>query len=172
MSPIAIAIRPIAGHDEALSCAAIMAGSDPWITLGRDVETSLRVIEDPSREVYVAVAGDRVAGFLIVCLVGALVGYIQTVAVATEFRGQGLGSRLIAFAEERIFRQWPNAFMCVSSFNPDAKRLYLRLGYEIIGDLKDYLVAGHSETLLRKTRGPILTPRQSPGAGSSSTSPG
>jgi ribosomal protein S18 acetylase RimI-like enzyme len=157
MPTVPIVIRPLAGPDEARACADIMAGSEPWITLRRGVEASLRIIEDPSREVYVAVAGDRVAGFLILCLTGAFVGYIQTVAVAAESRGQGLGSRLIAFAEERIFSRWPNVFMCVSSFNPDAKRLYLRLGYEIIGELKDYIVAGHSETLLRKTRGPLVS---------------
>jgi ribosomal protein S18 acetylase RimI-like enzyme len=44
--------------------------------------------------------------------------------------------------------------MCVSSFNGDALRLYLRLGYEVIGELKDYLVRGHSEILLRKSKGP------------------
>ena len=44
--------------------------------------------------------------------------------------------------------------MCVSSFNPDALRLYRRLGYMIVGELRDYLVAGHSEILLRKTQGP------------------
>lgn len=155
MQAVPLSIRPLAGSDEARACADIMAGSEPWITLGRGVGASLRIIEDPSREVYVAAAGDRVAGFLILCLTGAFVGYIQTVAVAAEFRGRGLGSRLVAFAEERIFRQWPNVFICVSDFNPDAKRLYLRLGYEIIGELKDYIVAGHAEILLRKTRGPM-----------------
>jgi ribosomal protein S18 acetylase RimI-like enzyme len=43
----------------------------------------------------------------------------------------------------------------VSSFNPRARELYERLGYEFIGELKDYLVRGHSELLMRKTIGPI-----------------
>jgi ribosomal protein S18 acetylase RimI-like enzyme len=156
MQTVSGSIRPLAGKEEARSCANLMSSSEPWVTLGRGEEASLRIIEDPSREVYVAVSGDRIAGFLILCLTGAFVGYIQTVAVAAEFRGQGLGSRLIAFAEERIFSQWPNVFMCVSDFNSDAKRLYLRLGYEIIGELRDYIVAGHSEILLRKSRGAIV----------------
>ena len=45
--------------------------------------------------------------------------------------------------------------MCVSSFNTEAQKLYLRLGYEIVGELKDYIVAGYSEILLRKTIGPL-----------------
>jgi hypothetical protein len=66
-----------------------------------------------------------------------------------------VGSALLAFAEERIFREHPNVFICVSDFNPGARRLYERLGYRLVGELADYVVAGHSELLLRKTRGPL-----------------
>ena len=45
--------------------------------------------------------------------------------------------------------------MCVSSFNGGARRLYERLGYEVVGELTDYIVQGHSEILLRKTVGPL-----------------
>lgn len=44
--------------------------------------------------------------------------------------------------------------MCVSSFNVEAFKLYQRLGHEVIGELKDYLVRGHAEVLLRKSTGP------------------
>ena len=33
--------------------------------------------------------------------------------------------------------------------------MYERLGYEVIGELKDYLTRGYAEILLRKTVGPI-----------------
>ena len=102
---------------------------------------------------------DRLVGFVVLCMEGAFVGYIQTLCVATDCRGQGIGSGLIAFAEKRIFAQTPNVFICVSSFNTAAKRLYLRLGYEIVGELRDYVVAGHSEILLRKTIGPLTRAR-------------
>ena len=59
------------------------------------------------------------------------------------------------FAEERIFRDSPNVFLCVSSFNTRAKALYERLGYELVGELKDYIVKGYSEYVFRKTVGPI-----------------
>jgi len=62
---------------------------------------------------------------------------------------------LVAFAEERILRISPNIFMCVSSFNQGARRLYQRLGYTVVGELSDYIVQGHSEILLRKTLGPL-----------------
>ena len=59
------------------------------------------------------------------------------------------------FAEERIFTESPNVFLCVSSFNAEGERLYEREGYEMIGELKDYIVGGHSEILMRKTLGPM-----------------
>lgn len=147
-------IRPLAGAAEAAACARLMATSEPWVTLGRTHEASLRIITDPTREVTVAEQRGEVAGFVIVCMTGAFVGYIQTVCVAPTGRGRGLGSRLVAHAEDRIFRESPNVFLCVSSFNPHAQRLYQRLGYAVVGELTDYLVRGHSEILMRKSRGP------------------
>ena len=148
-------IRRLAGRAEAEACARMMAASEPWITLGRGYEASLVLLEHPEREVYVAFDDDAVAGFIILVMTGAFVGYVQTVCVAAERRGGGIGARLVSHAEERIFRESPNVFLCVSSFNPGARRLYERLGYTLVGKLTDYLVAGHSELLFRKTIGPI-----------------
>ncbi len=150
-----VEIRPIAGRDEIESCARIMAGSEPWITLRRTYEDSVKMLGDPMREVYVAAAGGEAAGFIILRMDGVFSGYLQTVAVAPEWRNRGIGTRLVKFAEERIFTEKPNVFMCVSSFNPDALRLYERLGYEVIGEIRDFVVKGHSELLLRKTVAPL-----------------
>jgi ribosomal protein S18 acetylase RimI-like enzyme len=152
-----VRVRPLSGDAEAAACARIMATSEPWLTLGRGLAASLAVVRDPTREVYVAASGGEVIGFLILNMRGAFVGYIQTVALREDWRGRGLGSQLIALAEERIFREAPNVFICVSSFNHRARALYERLGYQVVGELKDYIVRGQSEWLLRKTIGP-LTP--------------
>jgi ribosomal-protein-alanine N-acetyltransferase len=147
-------IKPLANLSEAEDCARMMASTAPWLTLGRTYDACLQIIRDQSREVYVGRLGQAVAGFLIINMGGPFSGYIQTVCVDSVARGQGIGSRLIRWAEERIFRESPNVFMCVSSFNEGAFKLYQRLGYEVIGELKDYLVRGHSEILLRKSQGP------------------
>ena len=157
-----LVLRPLAGRVEAEACARMMATSEPWITLGRGYEASLALLSRPDREVSVAVVEGVVAGFIIVAMQGAFTGYVQTVCVAAERRGGGIGTRLVAYAEERIFRESPNVFLCVSSFNPDARRLYERLGYILVGELTDYLVTGHSEMLYRKTIGPIGAFRASP----------
>jgi ribosomal protein S18 acetylase RimI-like enzyme len=132
----------------------MMASSEPWITLGRDYDASRRILADAAKERYVAEDGGGLAGFLILNMKGAFVGYIQTVCVAPDRRGRGIGSLLVAFAEQRVFRESPNVFLCVSSFNPRARRLYERLGYRTVGELPDYVVRGHSEILMRKTIGP------------------
>ncbi|MBI2387001.1 MAG: GNAT family N-acetyltransferase [Elusimicrobia bacterium] len=132
-----------------------MASSEPWITLRRNYDSALGVLQDPSREVYVATIGGEPAGLIVVVMGGAFRGYIQTVAVDPAQRGHGIGSRLIRFAEERILAETPNVFICVSSFNSRARELYARLGYEPVGELKDYVVRGYSELLLRKTVGPL-----------------
>jgi predicted GNAT family acetyltransferase len=152
----ALAIRPLESREEAEACARMMAGADPWITLRLGHDACLRVLLDETRERYVAYDGDRLAGVLVLNLKGAFVGYIQTVCAAPEYRGKGVGTALVAFAEERIFRDHKNVFICVSDFNPGARRLYERLGYRLVGELTDYIVAGRSELLLRKTRGPLV----------------
>ena len=148
-------IRRLQGADEAHVCAQLMADSEPWITLRRTYDQSISMLNDPVREVYVGIVEDEVVGFLILRMDGAFVGYIQTLAVVPQWRGRGVGSRLIAYAEARIFRESPNVFINASSFNPGAQRLYERLGYEVVGELRDYIVPGHSEVLLRKTLGPL-----------------
>jgi [ribosomal protein S18]-alanine N-acetyltransferase len=150
-----LGIRRLAGRGEAETCARMMAASEPWITLRRDADAALAILTDPGRESYVAFLEGEVVGFVILVMHGAFVGYIQSVCVAPGLRGLGLGRRLMAFAEERIFRESPNVFLNVASFNPEAQRLYERLGYEVVGELRDYIVPGHSEILMRKSTGPL-----------------
>ena len=149
-----LTLHRLAPGADAEWCARLMASSEPWITLGRGYDESLRIILDPSRESYLAVEGDARVGFVILCTVGPFTGYIQTLCVSPDRRGNGLGTRLLAMAEERLFALSPNVFLCVSSFNGAARRLYERQGYVLVGELADYLVRGHSELLFRKSRGP------------------
>lgn len=153
--PDSVQVRQLRWAEEARICARMMSSSEPWLTLKRSFDECMDLFEDPSREVYVAVDGGQVLGFVIVNMTGAFVGYIQTVCVVEHERSRGIGTRLVEYAEKRIFRDSPNVFLCVSSFNPRARALYEKLGYELIGELKDYIVAGHSEFLFRKTIAPI-----------------
>jgi ribosomal protein S18 acetylase RimI-like enzyme len=155
-----VIIEPAQDDADRADCARMMCETEPWITLGRSYERCLTAVSDPGRELYVARDGAEVAGFILITMKGQFPGYIASVCVAASARGTGLGTQLVAFAEERIHRESPNVFLCVSSFNHGARRLYERLGYEFVGALKNYIVNGHDELLYRKTIGPwnLFTP--------------
>lgn len=150
-----IVIRRVESDAHIHECATIMASSEPWLTLRRSYDEIRARLNCSDREVYAAFSGDEPLGFVVIMMAGAFVGYVQTIAVKTEARGRGIGSALLAFAEQRIWQESPNVFMCVSSFNPRARSLYERRGYGVVGELSDFIVRGHSEILLRKTIGPI-----------------
>jgi ribosomal protein S18 acetylase RimI-like enzyme len=157
-----IAIVRLENEQQVRQCARLMVGSEPWITLRRTYRDCLRLLHDPSREIYLALIEDQMVGFIILAMQGVFRGYIQTVGVKPEWRNRGIGTRLVRFAEERIFRESPNVFICASSFNKRAQALYRRLGYRRVGELKDFVVAGQSEILMRKTIAPLAEFKPSP----------
>jgi [ribosomal protein S18]-alanine N-acetyltransferase len=139
--------------EEVNECAHFMCHSEPWITLKRDYTQSFATLKDTSKELYLAMSDKNFAGFLLLQMTGSFKGYIQSLFVHPEMRRKGIGSSLLQFGENRIFRETPNVFICVSSFNSIAQEFYLNKGYEIVGELTNYIVNGHSEILLRKTIG-------------------
>ena len=90
---IKVEIRKLQTKSEAETCAGMMSSLEPWVTLKRDYDTSLKIITDPNREVYLALVGEEIAGFTILVMQGALVGYIQSICVAPEWRNKGIGSQ-------------------------------------------------------------------------------
>jgi ribosomal protein S18 acetylase RimI-like enzyme len=76
--------------------------------------------------------------------------------VRQDARGQGIGTQLLQFCEAKIQTISPNIFICVSAFNKSALQLYLRVGFEIVGELPNFVKQGFTEILLRKTTGPVL----------------
>ena len=143
--------------DEAvlIRCAELMCTSDPWITLERSFADCLDSVRGEFKEIYIATESKQLMGFIILQIAGTFKGYIQSIYVTKEARGKGIGTTLIQYAEDRIHKISPNVFMCVSDFNTAALELYVRLGFEKIGILKDFIKIGYSEILLRKTIGSL-----------------
>ncbi|TFH20302.1 MAG: GNAT family N-acetyltransferase [Bacteroidia bacterium] len=156
MKDLELNIRRVSTHKESLSCAELMAGSEPWITLGMDRDHVVNIFNDPLNEVFAAYIGEALVGTMVIQTKGAFTGYLKSIVVKPDRRGQKLGEKMMAFIEKEIFATCANLFLCVSSFNREAQRFYQRLGYEKIGVLKNYLVDGHDEILMRKTIAPIL----------------
>lgn len=131
-------------------CARLMAGTEPWITLRQDLDACRSKLRRPGSELFVAREGERRLGFILLLPYG-LAGspYIASVAVEESARGRSVGSRLVELAEKHYAGR-RHIFLCVSSFNHRAQELYLRLGYERVGEFPDYVVEGHSELLFHK----------------------
>ncbi len=131
-------------------CTHLMASTEPWITLRPTPQACEAVFRRVGCELFVAKSAETKLGFILLQPSGlAGAPYIGAIAVTAESRGQGVGSELLRFAEQ----QYPlarNIFLCVSDFNSGAIALYKRVGYEQVGLLKDYVVEGHDELIMRK----------------------
>ncbi len=149
-------IRNVSTEKEKIMCSQILAGLEPWITLGMSRDHLLDTLNDPLNEVFAVYVDNDLVGTLVISTKGAFSGYLKSIAVKPGWRGQKLGKQMMAFAEKEIFSTCANVFLCVSSFNGDAQQFYLNLGYKKVGVLNDYLVGGHDEILMRKSIAPIL----------------
>ena len=123
MSEVTIALATDAERDWA---AGVMAESDPWLTLGRDrAKCAAFLAAAPDNELLIAHFGAVPAGFLFLRPRGfAGSPYIASIAVAADYRGRGIGSAMLRHAEVRYAPPARHIFLCVSSFNRDARRLY------------------------------------------------
>ena len=117
--------------------ATLFAGHPP----GRDLSIAIR---DPD--------GGAPVGGLIGRTNGGWLG-IDLIFVPEAFRGMGLATKLVAMAEEEATRRGCHSAW-IDTLNPKARELYLRLGYEIFGELKDYPVGG-SRVFLQKKLGSV-----------------
>ncbi|RUA12582.1 MAG: N-acetyltransferase [Flavobacteriia bacterium] len=149
-------IRKVRSEAERKICAKLMAGSDPWITLGITNEMILRTLKDPLHETFIVLIDDQIVGTFVLQEKGAFTGYLKSIAVKKEWQGHNLGELMMAFIEERFFSSGTNVFLCVSSFNKKAQKFYKKLGYQEVGVLTDYVAKGYDEILMRKTKGPVL----------------
>ena len=107
----------------------------------------------PSATRYYVVAEDgtgRVVGYAGLAAVGGT-GDVQTIAVATDQWGTGLGARLLAELLRRA-----TAFEChevlleVRVDNVRAQRLYARFGFEPIGFRRGYYQPGNVDALVMR----------------------
>jgi len=151
-----LAIKKLQSSAEAEICARITSESEPWKFLEISYKDSLKTFLNNNYETYILYEEDQVCGFVTIEMEGVLAGYIKRIAIRDDLRNRNYGKMLMNFAEKRIFKEKPNIFLCVSSFNKKAILFYKRLGYKQVGMLKNFLVNGHSEYLLRKTIAPLL----------------
>jgi GNAT superfamily N-acetyltransferase len=149
-----ISIRPTTDHEEIGVCARMMSATDPWVTLGMDYGKCLEAFDGICKEIHIVKVGPDIAGFVILQVCGTFSGYIQTICIGEDYRGRGIGTALLDFCEKRVLKFSPNLFICVSSFNTGARRLYENFGFKVVGELDNFVRQGFTEILMRKTVGP------------------
>lgn len=137
-------------------CAQMMTASDPWITMEMNYDQCLKAFEGVCKEIYVAKIENNIVGFVILQTCGTFKGYIQTICISENYRGRGFGKTLLRFCEERILKISPNIFICVSTFNKGAIKLYYEFGFKLVGELENFVKEGFTELLLRKTFGSMV----------------
>jgi ribosomal-protein-alanine N-acetyltransferase len=131
--------------------AHLLASSEPWITLRISEEQCKKNCHDPEYLLYIAYEKEKPAGIILLDPKGVAGSpYIKSIAVYPEFRGQGIGKGLLSFAENLFRNDSKHLFICVSSFNHRASKLYEKFGFELVGELKDYIIKGASEILMHK----------------------
>lgn len=104
-------------------------------------------------EVWVALVDGDVAGnVVVVSRTGTNHARIYSLVVDPRYRGQGIGTRLIAAAERRAHACGHSAVQLeVRADNTVAVRLYEKAGFAVIGQITDYYDDGCSALKLRKT---------------------
>lgn len=145
-----IKINP-ANVEERSLIATLMANSTPWTELNISLETCKKNCHDQEFELFVAVVNGHLAGGILIDMRGVAGSpYLKSIVVDPSFRDQNVGTQLLQFGINLCKKKSKHFFLCVSSFNHRALAWYIRMGFVKIGELKDYLVEGHSEILLYK----------------------
>ena len=153
-----VTIRRAMG-DDARWAAGVLSSSDPWITLGRGFDACLAACTSSLDILEIAEIGGERCGLVLVRPAGvAGAPYIVSIAVTPTFRSRGVGAALLDHVERTYTGRSRHLFLCVSSFNPRARRLYERHGFEAVGILKAFLIDAADEILMCKRLAPAARP--------------
>ncbi|WP_457028875.1 ribosomal protein S18-alanine N-acetyltransferase [Kitasatospora sp. P5_F3] len=108
-----------------------------------------------TRHYTVAVGEDGgIVGYAGLMAVGAE-GDVQTIAVAEDQQGAGLGARLLAdLVAEAARRQCAELLLEVRMDNPRAQRLYERFGFEPVGIRRGYYQPANVDALVMRLDNP------------------
>ena len=152
----ALAIRPLETREEAEACARMMAGTEPWITLRRDDDACLRVVLDETRERYVALRRRPARRPPDPEPEGRLRRLHPDRLRRPGVPGHGRRHRARRLRRGAHLPRPPERLHLRLGLQPRRAAALRAAGVPLVGELHDYVVAGHSELLLRKTRGPLV----------------
>lgn len=138
-------------------CEAALANSELGIRYFSKEGSARRALEEgfAKGEIYIALdINQSCKGFIWIVLEGIFHSfpYLHIVAVKKESRKHGIGKKLLKFFEDICFKDHSKLFLVVADFNPDAKMLYERIGYNEVGTIPNLYRDGITEHLMMKLR--------------------
>jgi ribosomal protein S18 acetylase RimI-like enzyme len=153
---MAWSIRRIQSAEEISHCAELMSTTNPWKRLNFSKEQCEQSLKHSQIRLDGAIGESGLAiGFLASMQYGiGLEPLAEYVCIDSESRNKGVGTGLMEHFESTLYPDARNLYLFVSDINPNAQRLYLRLGYLPVGAIPNYNLEMQTEFLFRKTRGP------------------
>lgn len=128
------------------------AVSQPWFTLGVSVSglKNYFLREDANLYRYAVRVDNQLAGVICLRYPWLRGPYIELFGLIECYRGQGIGSQLLYWAETEARYQSNNLWLVTSSFNHLALQFYQRHGFQQIGIIEGLVHPDYDELLLRK----------------------
>lgn len=104
-------------------------------------------------ELYGFFKDDKIVAFMRVDPVGMFSKFplLRTLAVNPAFRNSGIGRAMLEHYKSSYTGKSRRIFICVSDFNPGAKKLYMESGYSVTGTLPGLYKEGITEYLLSRS---------------------
>jgi ribosomal protein S18 acetylase RimI-like enzyme len=144
--PLDATIRPATASDDAFLVALSARVFRPY---ANDPGRAMRnLIRSKTSEIFVAVHGETRLGFVVVHLqelgrdFGPMnrpsVAHLDAIAVRPNLANQGLGRRLLAYAEALARTNGAVSMsLLTAETNTDAQRLFLAAGYQMLAPIDD-----------------------------------
>ena len=130
-----------------------LAAIDPWARAGYTGERLASFFAQSEHAVsrYRMMLSGSLTGVLVVRHNWLHGPYLHFIGLLPQFHGQGIGGIVLAWFEAEARRaSRRNLWLCVSSYNVAARRLYERHGFRLAAELDDLVIDGFDELLMRK----------------------
>jgi len=120
-------------------CAQMLHDSKLGSVYYKSIKTAFREVKNALKEnkLYIMLQGEECVAFMIMDPRGIFntYPYLHILAIRPDKRGQGIGTEMISWFEKCTAYKRTKCFFTVDDFNPEARRLYERLGYTCVGTL-------------------------------------
>jgi GNAT superfamily N-acetyltransferase len=137
--------------------SASFAASEPWLILGVSPSGLKNYLlrEDANLYRYAVWVNNQLAGVICLRYPWLRGPYIELLGLIEIYRGHGIGTQLLQWAETEARYQSNNLWLVTSSFNQRALQFYSQHGFQQVGTLEGLVHPDYDELLLRK---PLKSP--------------